>query len=70
MKSFGLMRCVRVADNCITYFINKGWKFRRVSRQEYEELWHNADEISCLHTKGTETHWRHYSTVTYQEKSE
>lgn len=69
-KTRELMRSVRVADNCITYFANKGWKFRRISKEEFEQLWHNADEISNLHTKGTETHWRHYSTVTYFEKSE
>ena len=60
-----LMHRVNKTSGKITYYAKVGDVMKRITREEYNKRYDNADWISCLYTKATKTHWRQYATVVY-----
>ena len=58
-----LMRCENKATGGVTYFVKKCDVFSRISRDEYETRFRKSDGVSCLFTRSTKRHTRHYMTI-------
>ena len=61
-----LMRSVNKTSGKITYYVKVCDVMKRITREEYDKRYDDADGISCLYTKETKAHWRHYTTAIYE----
>jgi len=61
-----LMRVENKATGGTTYFVKKCDVFARISRDDYEKRYQTSDGVSCLFTRSTKRHIRHYTTVIYE----
>ena len=63
-----LLRSVNKTSGKITYYVKVCDVMKRITREEYNKRYEDADWISCLYTKATKTHWRQYATVVYEHE--
>lgn len=61
-----LMRCINNATNKQTYFVKKCGVFSRISGDEYEARFRKSDGVSCMFTRSSKKHTRHYLTVIFE----
>ena len=61
-----LMRSVNKTSGKITYYVKICDVMKQITREEYDKRYDDADGVSCLYTKQAKTHWRHYTTVSYE----
>lgn len=61
-----LLRTVNLKTLAVTHYVKKCDTFARISRAEFYRRYDSADGFSCLATRSTKTHVRHYTTAIYE----
>lgn len=61
-----VLRSVNKTSGKIIYYVKVCDVMKRITREEYDKRYDDADGVCCLHTKETKTHWRHYTTLVYE----
>lgn len=61
-----LLRVINIKTNKRSYYVKKCDVFTRVTLEDYDKRYDEADGFSCVHTKTSKTHIRHYITAIYE----
>lgn len=61
-----LMRCENKQTNKTTYYVEKCGVFSRISKEDYNKRYDEADGFELVWAKESKTHKRQYITAIYE----